>query len=394
MKNIIATILCSIIFSLSLFPQNVDDLIAKHIEARGGAKNWEAVQSLKFTGRYTGFSQENEYMAIHARPNLYYADYHLGKYRVIEGYDGKTAWEINPWSDLNFPHKCYGLEKHAFVLNSEMETPFFNYKEKGYKVALSGKEKLDGIDVFKLELTKDNGRTETWYLDANTYLEYKRISDWHDFGMPFPRETYYDEFTTVKGLNIPFYIESEFGPRHRIIEIHKAEVNIEPDKRMFTMPLSEEMQKLQQLEGDWNVAAEIKNRAGNWMVVDSTTSSIQFQEANNLLQARIYYTILYPPTHEKTLNWTYHSGTNKYRLTVFDHLYSNLDVFEGDFEENILSVDNQSISFGESANENKKHERYVVKDISADGFVLEIAASMDKGANWSPREKFTYTRKK
>jgi len=55
-------------------------------------------------------------------------------------------------------------------------------------------------------------------------------------------------------------------------------------------------------------------------------------------------------------------------------------------------MDNTGISFSKEATA-APLSKYIISKISDDGFLLEIAASRDGGANWKVQQKFTYTRK-
>ena len=55
-KSLLATAVLGLAISASA-AMELDDVIARHIEARGGKDAWEAVESMKITGSYTAFSQ-------------------------------------------------------------------------------------------------------------------------------------------------------------------------------------------------------------------------------------------------------------------------------------------------------------------------------------------------
>ena len=372
------------------FGQEVDDIIEKHIKAHGGLENWEKVNTLKITGNYTSFSETKKFTTLKARPNKYYSDYFSGMHRIKEAYNGKTAWTINPWFDLSFARKTNSAETNVLKQKSEFCTPFFNYKEKGYKVEFHGKEELEGIDVLKLELTKPDNQVETWYLDAKTYLEYISTSTWEDFGSPTTQETFYSEFTKTGNLILPFYIETTFPTRLRVTEIEKVEINTKIDTNIFNIPLSDEMQKLKILEGNWDVTYDALNRRGTWYTVDKTTSDIKFSRNLNILEEKISYVQYFPIQQIK--NITYNTNTEKYRLTYFNDFYSNINIYEGKFEGDSIIFDNKNISFS-IEEPNKDYRKYIYKDISKEGFILEILASDDKGETWQIRHKFTYTGK-
>ncbi len=385
-KKIISGFFVLCLFTGLSFAQNVDDVIAKHIKAHGGEKNWEAVKSLKINGKFTAFSESKEFTTILARPNLYYKDFHMGSFPSKDGYNGKTAWTLG-----RSPRRANDIETNAIIHKAEFCSPFLNYKEKGYKVKLIGKEKLDGMDMFKIELIKKENYIETWYLNAKTYLEHVCTGPWEDNGFPTQHETFFDNFTKVGKIIIPFYVERDFGSRIRITEIDKIETNIKYDESIFNIPYSEEIKKLHFLKGKWSVKVESLGRSG-FRVTDSTaTSEIKFGDNASIVKETILYVGNYPMNVKNKL--TYNAVTEQYRISNFDDLNSNMEILEGDFVEKDFVLTNKTISYGKN-DENKPYRKFVYKDITRSGFTLEMHFSRDKGENWQVFRKITYSRKK
>ena len=67
----VLSVLCLLAAQLSA--ETVDDVVKKHIEARGG-KNWTAVQSMKITGTFTGFSVPGPCTIIKTKTGRYHFD--------------------------------------------------------------------------------------------------------------------------------------------------------------------------------------------------------------------------------------------------------------------------------------------------------------------------------
>lgn len=369
--------------------QDVDEIIAMHIEAHGGTEKWEAVKSMKITGKFTAFSEEKDIHILKTDNGEYYSELYMGQFKVKEAFNGKAGWTIDPWHEFLFPRELNKPEVNVFYQKAEFFTPFYKYKEKGHEVELLGKQNIDGIDVYAIKLTRPNGKSETWYLDANTYLEYKCESEWVGFAYDAPAESYFEDFRSVDGLVIPFYTERTFRQRDRITQIENIGFNTEIDKGLFEMPRSEKIKKLAFLEGDWDVKFEIWTRRGSWHNLDNTTSSIKFI-ATNLLQEKINYDMNY--VQSKIIDYTYNSSTEKYRITVFNGFSSDIEVFEGDFTDSTFSAENTNISYGDSI-QNGTFSQIEISKIEKDSFIVEIKRSNDKGETWKPREKLSYNRR-
>jgi hypothetical protein len=362
----------------------VELIIAKHIEAHGGLEKWNKVETMKVTGQFTAFSIEKDFMALKTRSGEYYADLQMGKHQVIEAFDGKQGWTIDPWQEIDYARRINSGEENVFAQKAEFTTPFFNYKERGHQVEFVGEEKLEGLDVFVLKLTRTNGKSEKWYLDANTYLEYKCESNWVDFARELPSETFFDDFRTVDGLVIPFFVERTFWQRDRVMQIENVEINSVFDKQLLEMPKREEIKKLNFLKGNWDVKMEVWTRRGTWHNIGETVSNIDFS-ATNILQEKIKVERTFPV--DITMSYTYNEASGKYRISILDDLSSTFEVFEGDFTDTSFIFDN-------SVEKKDNYTQFTLSEISDEGFMLTTKTSSDKGTTWNPKDQFTYTRRK
>jgi len=364
--------------------ENVETIIAKHIKAHGGLEKWNKVETLKITGRFTGFSIEKDYMAYKTRTGEYYADLQLGKHKVIEAFDGKTGWTIDPWLELNYARRINSSEENVFAQKAEFTTPFFNYKEKGHQVEFVGKEKCEGLDVFVLKLTRNNGKIEKWYLDAKTFLEYKCESRWVDFTRELPSEVYFDDFRTVEGLVIPFFVERTFWQRDRVLEVKSIEINPEFDRSLIEMPKRKEIKKLAFMKGSWDVKIESVGRDGKWRASGQTVSNFEFT-STNILQQKIKLEAMFPMN--MTVSYTYNETSGKYKIALLDDISSSFEVYEGDFTD-------QNFIFHNLQEKASVSTQFTLKNTSDNEFILTKKDSKDQGKTWTNSQKFTYTRSK
>lgn len=369
--------------------QTADGIISKHIEAHGGMENWNAIQSMKITGQFTAFSETKPFTELKARGGKYYSNHYKGQHRVIEGCDGEVCWVNDPWFEYPFAHLANDAESGVIRQKAIFCTPFFDYQKNGYTVEYLGIEEAEGRDCHKLVLTGESGLTQTWFLDADTYLEVMALSQWADFATPAPQETFYGDFKEVNGVVIPFYTERVFSIRHRVTEIEDVEFNINPEPALFEMPRSNEMSRLNFMKGEWDVVLESMSRSGRLAFADSTTSKIDFLPHKNFLQENLTYVTYFPI--EKLNQITYSSDLNKYLLTTFNGFYSRLTVFQGNFAGDTLVLEDSEVRFNEAELTNAGKYRIYPKDENS--MVVELDQSRDGGTSWTTMQRFTYTRK-
>jgi hypothetical protein len=91
-----------------------------------------------------------------------------------------------------------------------------------------------------LRVVPQDSPQETWYLDAETFLETKRVSKTFDVfsgpGIEPDMETFYLDFREVGGVVVPFREERHFSIRYNVLEADSIEVNAEVDAGLFALP--------------------------------------------------------------------------------------------------------------------------------------------------------------
>lgn len=385
MKQVVLIILLNMISGFCI-GQSADAIVKKHIEAHGGAENWGKIQSLKIAGDFTAFSEVKPYTEFKARDGKFYSDHHKGQYRVIEGCNGATYWADDPWFELGFPHVANEAEKYVIQQKAEFCTPFFDYQQKGYSLSYEGIEKAEGVDTYKLVLTRDKGYREIWYLDTATYFEVMSVSRWADFAAPAAQQAFYDDFRKVGNIVLPFYTERVFSIRHRVVEIKDVEINPEFDTTIFDIPYSPQMEELSFLTGEWLVAVESPDRSGQMQLTDSSFSTIARAEGKNLLEENMTYTSYFPIGLIR--NWVFNSDIQKYQMTAFNAFDSKMDIYTGAFSNDTLLMGKLDMSKAEKSN-----IQFKINKIDDDRFINEIYHSQDDGESWDLNQRFSYTRK-
>lgn len=365
-----------------------DEIISRHIEAYGGAENWEKVNALELRGQFTGFSEVSDWVAIKTKDGDFFSSYNLGKNRITEGREGKNFWTIDPWQGFDFPRKINKAEQHVLMQKAEFFTPFFRWKERNFVVELKANETIDGIDMYVLSLQRPGMSAETWYISTETFLVYKSVSRWVDFAMPLIAETWYDDYRLVDGLLLPHYLEQTFSTRHTITEIKEVIVNPEFDKVVFAMPSCPQMKKISFLNGTWDVKVEYMNRLGNWQVFD-TVESVFEHSANNIILGNISYEVNFPYSFSYTIH--YNRKTEQYQMVVYNEFYSTTNLYSGKFEDGLLVFSNKPENSTNEQSGDASPIQYVFTITNENDFVMERKQFADNA--WSGVERLSYIRK-
>src|SRR5207302_7894327 len=83
----------------------LDELVAKNIEAKGGAEALRALQSLKLTGKLivNEGQLQIDHTEIKKRPGEVRTESTLQGMTAVHAYDGKEGWRISPFQGRKDP---------------------------------------------------------------------------------------------------------------------------------------------------------------------------------------------------------------------------------------------------------------------------------------------------
>lgn len=223
------------------FSYTADELAAKNIAAKGGAEPLAAIHSLRLSGKLlvNGDTLQLKIVTLFARPGEIRQEAELQGLTVVQAYDGKQAWKINPFQGRKDPEKmsaddAKGLGEDA----ADFAGALVDYKAKGYTLDYLGTEDVDGTDAYKLRVTRPNGDITFVYLDPDYFLEIRTIDRRIEHGVPKETVTDYGDYEKVAGVYVAF--EQVSGPNgstnRQKTEYDKAEVNTTPDPSLFRLP--------------------------------------------------------------------------------------------------------------------------------------------------------------
>ena len=198
---------------VSAAAQDAQSLIAKNLEARGGAAALAAVKNIRFEGR-TIFPGDFEvtYKETHARTAAGAADRtDLGVQGldIIQAYDGHgDAWKVNPLQGRKDAEKMSADETRALADSALIEGPLLASRTDGSRVDYLGRDDFDGTLAYKLKVTQKDGDEFTYWLDPDTFLEIKVDETRKIRGAEQTTETELGDYEKVAGVYFPMSVES------------------------------------------------------------------------------------------------------------------------------------------------------------------------------------------
>lgn len=238
-RKTFALLLVAGLTGAALHAQTADDIINKHLQARGGKDKIKAVQSERMTGKMTmGQGMEAPVIMELSRPNKLRMEFTIQGMTGVQAYDGKAGWSVMPFMGKTDPEAMSADEIKQTEDQADIDGPLVDYKEKGHQVELIGKEDVEGTPAYKLKVTKKNGDIVNLFVDADQYMLIKESGKVTIRGQEIESETTFGDFKPVDGVIYPFSIESKAkgAPAGMAITVSKIEVNPTLDASRFAMP--------------------------------------------------------------------------------------------------------------------------------------------------------------
>jgi outer membrane lipoprotein-sorting protein len=217
----------------------VDDIVAKYLAAKGGAEKLRAIKSVKLTGRLKRQGQRGEVQVASwaKRPNMMRREITFEGQSIVSAFDGTTVWGLNPMMSP-FPQEVTGPQADLTRQDAaDFDTPLLDYKTKGYTVELVGTEPVQGITMHHLRLTKKTGGIQDYYLNSETFLESKTVTQVELAGKKGINTTEYASYKDVDGIMVPFVIRQLFNGQP-VVEVayDQVEFNVPIEDSFFKMP--------------------------------------------------------------------------------------------------------------------------------------------------------------
>jgi hypothetical protein len=218
----------------------VDQLVAKNIEAKGGADALHAMQTLRLTGKLLVQQGQIElrYVETRERPDKVRTEASLQGMTAVQAYDGSEGWKISPFQGRKDPEKMSADDIKPLVETSEIDGPLVDWQAKGSTVDYLGTEDVEGTAAHKLKVVRKNGDVSFVYLDPDHFLEIRIATQRMQHGAQVEDEVDLGDYEKIDTVFIPFSVESgskgDTDKQKTIIE--KAEVNVPVDEAIFRFP--------------------------------------------------------------------------------------------------------------------------------------------------------------
>src|SRR6478752_6777566 len=162
--------------SVTLQAQSVDDIISKHVEAIGGKEKISGLKSI--------YKEEAVQVMGNEAPSTTYivdgkgfkSEVEFGGQKIIQCFTDNGAWGLNPMAGQSspeaYPADVAKMSKGQYDLSGEL----YNYAAKGNKVELQPNEDVNGTSCYKIKVVNPENVETIYFIDSKTYYGVKRIA--------------------------------------------------------------------------------------------------------------------------------------------------------------------------------------------------------------------------
>lgn len=215
----------------------VQTLLDKHAQALGPLAR---IQTRRVHMRIIGMAPFEIPVAIEAsRPNLIRKDVTLQGNVQVTAFDGKQAWKTDPFVPGGAaPSALPADEAKALLLESDFDGGLIQPASKGIAVAYLGPATVDGRAAHALRVTQPKGEAATVWLDAATYLEFKRTQPGPVMGQMKELDIFTSDYRLINGIQVPHKIEIGLsGAKEKMsVLVDTVELNPRIDPSRFAKP--------------------------------------------------------------------------------------------------------------------------------------------------------------
>jgi outer membrane lipoprotein-sorting protein len=229
------------LFALTSFigvqAQTVDEIINKHIEAIGGK---EKISNIK-----TKYAESTMEVMGNEAPTTTYIIYGKGYksetdfngQKIIQCVTDKGGWGINPMMGQTSPEAISGDLVKSSQSQLQVGGPLLDYAAKGNKVELKGREDVNGVSAYKINLTTKDSIESTYYIDPTTYYILKTTGKVNANGQETETIVAFSDYRKTDFGNVEPFGQQITLPQITLnITTKKIEINKDIDPKIFDMP--------------------------------------------------------------------------------------------------------------------------------------------------------------
>jgi hypothetical protein len=219
-------------------PPTVDEIVARHVSARGGREALAALRTLRMAGHASaGPGREAMVRREIARPGRIRTEFEYQGTTGVYVWDGSAGSRVSPLDGKLEPEPMSEEQAALCAEQADIDGPLVDWKAKGHRIERVGTSALPGGGADELKVTLKSGVVRHVWVDARTGLVVKTSSTRKVRGHELELETVYGDYRETGGVRFARSIEigARGRPQHLRITVESVETNVALDDSRFRM---------------------------------------------------------------------------------------------------------------------------------------------------------------
>ena len=213
------------------------DIADAYLENTGGEEAYRNLKSMEMSGVTAMQGMEFPLTITTVAGDKMRVDVDVQGQKIIQAYDGATAWQVMPFQGITKP-TAMSEEESMDMAETKFKSEFVDSEERGYKLeSVEGKE-VEGAATYGVRVTNDEGYDRTYYFDTE-YMIPVMVSSVGKGGpmKGVVTEVYMSNYEEVDGMMVPMYMDTKMnGQSVQKVTLKEVKLNVEVDEAMFSLP--------------------------------------------------------------------------------------------------------------------------------------------------------------
>lgn len=210
-------------------PPTVDAIVGRYVAARGGLEKLRSLKTLRQEGRVNaGAGRDGLVTREIKRPGRIRFELTVQGVTAVFASDGQHGWKVSPFDGEMGPKPLPEEVAMDAGEQAEVDGPLVDWKRKGNRVELVGREDVDGRDTYKLKVTLKSGGILFSYLDAKSMHLVRTESTRQVRGRPVRIETTFGDYRKTAGILFPHLVEVRAAGRPQVLRVVVDKVEVNP----------------------------------------------------------------------------------------------------------------------------------------------------------------------
>lgn len=220
--------------AISLSAQDLDKILSDHYKASGQDKLTE-ISTVSSTGKMVAMGMESPITMYQSRPGKLRTEMSIMGQKMIQTFNGTSGWLYAPAMGIAQPQELGAEELKNVTLQTEINSPLWDYQAKGNKAELLGSS-TDGSS-HRVKITTADGNEMTILINKETSLISSILTKQTVNGMESAIEIKFKDYKQVKGIPAAHYMAIEMGGQPiTTFTFESIEYNKQLDAALFEKP--------------------------------------------------------------------------------------------------------------------------------------------------------------